>query len=64
LAEDGTNYKALILKAKDSKEKLELAQKLAAHRLAIGVLPELDACFAALGLAELADRADEPAAHA
>lgn len=64
LAEDDTNYKALILKAQDSKEKLQLAQKLAARRLAIGVLPELDACFAALGLAELVGRADEPAAHA
>jgi len=64
LAEDGTNYKALILKAKEAKEKLRLAQQLAARRLAIGVLPELDACFAALGLAELVESADEPAAHA
>jgi len=29
---------------------LALAQKLATRRLARGVLPELDACFAALGL--------------
>ena len=64
LAQDETNYKALILKAKDSKEKLQFAQKLAAHRLAVGVLPELDACFAALGLTELVGKANEPAAQA
>lgn len=50
LARDDTNYKALIIKAKASADKLALAQKLATHRLASGVVPELDACFQALGL--------------
>ena len=52
LARDDTDYKALIVKASDTAEKLALAQKLATRRLAVGVLPQLDACFAALGLAE------------
>ncbi len=51
LAQDETDYKALIAKAQDSAEKLALAHKLATRRLALGVLPELDACFAALDLA-------------
>ena len=42
--------KALIAKAKDQAEKIELADKLAIKRLATGVLPELDACFDALAL--------------
>lgn len=50
LAKDATDYKALIAKAKDTTEKLALAQKLATRRLASGVVPELDACFAALEL--------------
>ena len=50
LARDETDYKGLIIKAKDTAEKLALAQKLATRRLASGVVPELDACFAALGL--------------
>ncbi len=50
LAADKTDYKALIAKAKDQGEKIELADKLAVKRLASGVLPELDACFEALGL--------------
>jgi hypothetical protein len=50
LARDDTDYKALIAKAQQPKEKLSLAQKLATRRLASGVVPELDACFAALGL--------------
>jgi hypothetical protein len=50
LAADKTDYKALIAKAKDQAEKVELADKLAVKRLADGVLPELDACFAALGI--------------
>jgi cellulose biosynthesis protein BcsQ len=50
LAADGTDYKALIAKAKDQAEKIALADKLATRRLATGVLPELDACFAALAL--------------
>lgn len=50
LVVDTTDYKALIAKASDAGEKLALAQKLATRRLAHGVLPELDACFAALHL--------------
>jgi hypothetical protein len=50
LVRDKTDYKALIAKAADSAEKLALAHKLATRRLAHGVLPELDACFAALAL--------------
>jgi hypothetical protein len=53
LARDDTDYKALIVKARDTAEKLALAQRLATRRLAVGVLPQLDACFAALGLAEI-----------
>jgi hypothetical protein len=51
LARDPTDYKALIAKAVSTEDKLALAQKLATRRLASGVLPELDACFDALGLA-------------
>ena len=50
LARDETDYKGLIAKAKDTTAKLALAQKLATRRLASGVVPELDACFAALEL--------------
>jgi hypothetical protein len=50
LARDETDYKGLIAKAKDTSEKLALAQRLATRRLASGVVPELDACFAALAL--------------
>jgi hypothetical protein len=50
LARDETDYKALIVKAQGTADKLALAQKLATRRLASGVVPELDACFAALGL--------------
>lgn len=50
LERDDTDYKGLIVKARDTVEKLALAQKLATRRLASGVVPELDACFAALGL--------------
>ena len=50
LASDETDYKALITKAKDTVDKLALAQKLATRRLASGVVPELDECFAALDL--------------
>lgn len=55
LARDSTDYKALIAKACSTEDKLVLAQKLATSRLASGVLPELDACFAALGLTASAD---------
>lgn len=50
LALDETDYKGLIARAKDTAEKLGLAQRLATRRLASGVVPELDACFAALAL--------------
>lgn len=48
LARDDTDYKALIARAPSTAEKLALAQKLATRRLASGVVPELNACFAAL----------------
>jgi hypothetical protein len=38
----------LIAQAKGTTEKVAMAQKLATRRLASGVVPELDACFAAL----------------
>jgi hypothetical protein len=50
LATDATDFKDLIVRAGTMAEKLELAQRLATRRLARGVLPELDACFAALEL--------------
>ena len=50
LARDETDYKALIAKSQDVTEKLAWAQKLATRRLACGVVPELDDCFAALEL--------------
>jgi hypothetical protein len=50
LARDDTNYKALIVQTQETADKLALAQKLATRRLASGVVPELDACFAALEL--------------
>lgn len=57
LARDETDYKALIAGAESTVAKLALAQRLAVRRLATGVVPELDACFAALGLASsFADR--------
>jgi hypothetical protein len=59
LARDETDYKRLIAQARDAAEKLALAQRLATRRLARGVVPELDACFAALNLgnADAAPRA-------
>lgn len=50
LAADTTDFKSLIVKANNVAEKLALAQALATRRLACGVVPELDACFAALEL--------------
>ena len=50
LARDTTDYKSLIVKTSNVAEKLALAQALATRRLACGVVPELDACFAALEL--------------
>lgn len=50
LARDATDYKALIAQAQGTQDKLLLAQQLATRRLASSVVPELDACFAALNL--------------
>ena len=50
LAEDKTDFKALIAKSKDLDEKRKHAEGLAVKRLAAGVLPELDACYEALAL--------------
>jgi MinD-like ATPase involved in chromosome partitioning or flagellar assembly len=54
LASDPTDYKRLIANASNSDERVVLAQKLAYRRLAVGVLPELDRCFAALHLTPVA----------
>lgn len=51
LAADPTDFKALIAASGDGTERLAVAQRLATRRLACGVVPELDACFAALNLA-------------
>jgi hypothetical protein len=53
LAADRTDYKALIAKAGTPEDRLALAHRLATQRLARGVVPELDACFAALELQRL-----------
>lgn len=50
VAQDTIDYKAEIAKAGSQVDKIALARKLATRRLARGVLPELDACFAALDL--------------
>lgn len=50
LAGDTTDYKRLIAACTDRAERIALAQRLAMRRLAIGVLPQLDACFEALKL--------------
>lgn len=57
LAADTTDYKAQIAAAPESAARILLAQRLATRRLASGVLPELDACFAAL---DLSFRVHEP----
>lgn len=54
LANDAVDYRAQIAKAGSTAEKLALAHHLGTHRLALGVVPELDACFAALELHDLA----------
>ena len=59
LAADRTDYKVAIGRAATQSDKLALAQRLATQRLARGVIPELDACFAALELHDLAYRSDE-----
>jgi len=55
LAADTTDYKAEIAKVTSASEKLALAQRLATRRLARGVVPELDACFAALELESVSE---------
>lgn len=50
LLDDETDYKAAIAAAGTQAEKLSLARRLATRRLAMGVVPELDACFDALRL--------------
>ena len=62
LAEDATDYKSLIAATSDSARRLALAQRLATRRLASGVVPELDACFAALHLQSSVRIADPPRA--
>lgn len=63
LALDPTDYKRMIARSSDRDEKLALALKLSIQRLASGAVPELDACFSALGLAELEDPSATPAGH-
>jgi hypothetical protein len=53
LAADETDYKALIAKGESQPDKVALARRLAIQRLARGVMPELDSCFAALDLQSL-----------
>ncbi len=55
IARDDTDYKRLIARTSDREEKMRLGQKLATRRLARGVVPELDACFAALNLGRFAN---------
>jgi hypothetical protein len=50
IARDETDFKRRIARATDRHEKMALGQKLATRRLARGVVPQLDACFAALNL--------------
>ncbi|HWH81305.1 MAG TPA: StbB family protein [Burkholderiaceae bacterium] len=61
LAADTSDYKAAIATARSMSDRLALAQQLATQRLARGVIPELDACFAALDLRSLAHRPAEAA---
>ncbi|MFN3809086.1 MAG: StbB family protein [Roseateles asaccharophilus] len=64
LAADQTNYKAMIAKSCGSDEKIALARKVCNRRLAKGAVPDHDACFAALGLSELASQSGELMEHA
>lgn len=64
LAADTADYKAEIARAGSASEKIALAQRLATQRLARGVVPELDACFAALDLRCLAHEPGEAALRA
>lgn len=53
MAADDTDYKALIARADAQADRIALARRLAIQRLARGVVPELDTCFAALDLQSL-----------
>jgi hypothetical protein len=57
IASDQTDYKRLIARAADRNEKMALGQRLATRRLARGVVPQLDACFAALALGRFVNEA-------
>lgn len=61
LAADDTDYKAAILKEPDKGAKIQLARRMANRQLALGAIPELDACFAALELGSLVEPAMEQA---
>jgi len=61
LAADPTDYKRAIAKAASTDEKMAIGQALATRRLALGVIPELDACFAALDLQSLERHPSWPA---
>lgn len=50
LLADETDFKAAIAAAPDQADKIALARRLATRRLASGVVPELDDCFAAMRL--------------
>lgn len=50
LLADETDFKAAIAATTDQTEKIALARRLATRRLASGVVPELDSCFAAMRL--------------
>jgi len=60
IARDETDFKRLIARASERQEKMALGQRLATRRLARGVVPELDACFAALNLARFVGSAASP----
>lgn len=64
LAADTTDFKRLISATSDSAERVAFARRLAMQRLARGVVPKLDACFAALGLSALAAQPSNPTAEA
>ncbi|HET8745961.1 MAG TPA: StbB family protein [Ramlibacter sp.] len=64
LAADTSDYKAAIAETDSAAEKVALAQKLATQRLARGVVPELDACFAALELHALTHQVGDAAPRA
>lgn len=55
LARDQTDYVLLIQKAEDTASKIALAQQLATSQLARSVVRQLDACFTALALDQVAE---------